>query len=332
MNFYVTLPSNGADLLTEDDRKNNTQTDFTIKLNRPLEFNVPYEVALAEIWYSINWNVTVTNLKIFFEDELLINSRVEFRDGSNLAQLFKKIKNTIQIEIEKMRFDKITEKIRQNPKQSEKLDNLIDSVLAEEHGIDSMTEHKSILRLLLKKIKFDDEISKNQNTLLNIFVPNSLRLEMTGYLPSLLTQWLSIKPDMIKEVEDSQFDERKNNIKNTQDFLSIKGDNNIEFQFLLSMDQLRVLDELYLYTDIIDYQYVGSQMRKLLRIITVNKNFDTVSHTSFSDLHYLPVSTTRLDSIQLKLADDLGQPIRFGDERSRVIYTLHFRPINKTTY
>ncbi len=47
MNFYVTLPSNGADLSTEEARINNTQTDFTIKLNKPLEFNIPYEVALA---------------------------------------------------------------------------------------------------------------------------------------------------------------------------------------------------------------------------------------------------------------------------------------------
>ncbi len=34
MNFYVTLPSNGADLSTEEARINNTQTDFTIKLDK----------------------------------------------------------------------------------------------------------------------------------------------------------------------------------------------------------------------------------------------------------------------------------------------------------
>ena len=38
MSYFVTLPSNGADLKTEEDLQNNTQTDFVIKLNRTLNF------------------------------------------------------------------------------------------------------------------------------------------------------------------------------------------------------------------------------------------------------------------------------------------------------
>ncbi len=93
MNFYVTLPSNGADLSTKEARINNTQKDFTINLNKPLEFNVPFEVALAEIWYSVNWIVFVTKLKIIHKGRILIDSDIELSDGMKLNHVFKKIRN-----------------------------------------------------------------------------------------------------------------------------------------------------------------------------------------------------------------------------------------------
>ena len=324
MNFYVTLPSNGADLSTEEARINNTQTDFTIKLNKPLEFNIPYEVALAEIWYSVNWKVLATKIKIFYDDQdvLLIDSDFVLTDGMKLNHVFRKINNIIEAEVNKIDFDKLITEI--NKKRADSIKKLIGSHFKEEEfSLIQLDDVKKLLSL----IKFKDSVGNTQTIFINVIVPDGLRLEMTGYLPTVLTQWLSIKPD--HKDQDRHFNLRKQNIKNNQDFLSIKGDDKISFKFILNNNQLRVIGELYLYTDIINYQYIGSQMRKLLRVITVNKNADTVNHMSFSDLHYLPVTMNRVDSIQLKLADDQGQPIRFGDETSRVIYTLHFRPINK---
>ena len=332
MNFYVTLPSNGADLSTEEARINNTQTDFTINLNKPLEFNVPFEVALAEIWYSVNWRVFVTKLKIIHKGRILIDSDIELSDGMKLNHVFKKIRNVIELEINKVD-GRVVEEIHERHTEiiKQKIRDASDDNEEEEIDEDHIffNQDKNNIIKLLGLIKFEE--GKKSKNFLNVFVPNELRLEMTGFLPSLLTQWQPIKLD-INNNDDRLFNIlSKQNIKNHQDVLSIEGYDLISYRFLLNIDHLRVIRELYLYTDIIDYQYVGSQMKKLLRVITVNKNVDTNNHLSFSDLHYLPVNTNRLDAIQLKLADDQGQPIRFGDERSRVIYTLHFRPINKST-
>ncbi len=38
---WITLPGNAEDQTTEKDKINNSQTDYTIKLNKPLEFNIP---------------------------------------------------------------------------------------------------------------------------------------------------------------------------------------------------------------------------------------------------------------------------------------------------
>jgi hypothetical protein len=334
MNYYVTLPSNGADLSTEEARINNTQTDFTINLNKPIEFNVQYEVALAEIWYSLNWRVFVTNIKIFHDGKVLIDSDIEYSEGMKLNHVFKKIRNAIELEINKVDGEKIVEEIHEMHTEAIKQKRIVlddeEEEEVDENHIFHNADKINIIRLL-GLIKFEE--GKRSNKILNIFIPDGLRLELTGFLPSLLTQWQPIKLETNNNNDDRVFNIfSKQNIKNNQEFLSIDGSDLISYRFLLMSDHLRVIKELYLYTDIIDYQYVGSQMRKLLRVITVNKNVDTNNHMSFSDLHYLPVNMNRLDSIRLKLADDQGQPIRFGDERSRVIYTLHFRPINKTNY
>ena len=257
MNFYITLPSNAADQTTEEAKINNSQTDFTIKLNKPLEFNIPYEVALAEIWYSVNWKVFVTNLKIFYHDVnvdvLLIDLDIELTDAMKLNHVFKKIKNLMGLEIKKIDFEKAIKEI--NQKRIEQINNLLGP------GLEILQIEINSIEKLLSLIKFDDSV-KNGSIFLNIFVPDGLRLEMNGYLPTLLTQWISTRPKHMEEIH--HFNLKKQNIQNNQDFLSIKGDNQISFKFILSHEQLRVIGELYLYTDIIDYQYVGSQMRKLL--------------------------------------------------------------------
>ena len=46
MSFYVTLPSNGADLKSEYGMATNTQTNYFINLKQPLDLSITdYEVA-----------------------------------------------------------------------------------------------------------------------------------------------------------------------------------------------------------------------------------------------------------------------------------------------
>ena len=56
MSYYVTLPSNGADLTSEYGLKNNTQSDFEIDLKKPLDFSYKnYEVGLSQFSCQLSY-------------------------------------------------------------------------------------------------------------------------------------------------------------------------------------------------------------------------------------------------------------------------------------
>ncbi len=65
MSYYVTLPSNGADLKCEHRKLNYTQSDFVIDLKVPLDFSHrEYEVALSEMSYRKYWLINIGNFKV----------------------------------------------------------------------------------------------------------------------------------------------------------------------------------------------------------------------------------------------------------------------------
>ena len=85
----------------------------------------------------------------------------------------------------------------------------------------------------------------------------------------------------------------------------------------------------FVYTDIVDYSYVGSKQYNILRPIQL-RNFENNTHTvnyeAFQNPYYLPVNKQSIESIEIIVETDEKHPedyffINPGD----FALTLHFR-------
>jgi hypothetical protein len=90
---------------------------------------------------------------------------------------------------------------------------------------------------------------------------------------------------------------------------------------------LKTVSSLYIYTNIIDYQFVGDSYAPLLRTIMVNENVENYGKyisQEFQNTQYLPLRLNVFDYIEIDIRDDTGNPIHF--EAGKVLIKLHFRP------
>lgn len=89
---------------------------------------------------------------------------------------------------------------------------------------------------------------------------------------------------------------------------------------------LYIINNMYIYTDIVKYQYIGDTLSPLLRTVSIpsSKVLSTES-VIYDSPHYLPVNKSSIDTINIKIKDEQGQNIKF--ERGKSIIKLHFRPI-----
>lgn len=97
-----------------------------------------------------------------------------------------------------------------------------------------------------------------------------------------------------------------------------------------SKHNYRVIDDFfpkifYVYTDIIEHQYIGDTFKKLLKVVPVRNNDDS-DFISFTNPHYVPVEQMQFDFIHISIKDDSNNLIKFEDGFNKVILKLHFRP------
>jgi len=85
------------------------------------------------------------------------------------------------------------------------------------------------------------------------------------------------------------------------------------------------ITSLYIYSDIIKYQYVGDELAPLLRNVVVPNSAKTTQNIIYDSPHYLPVNKTIIDNINISIRDEIGNFIHF--KRGKSIVKLHFRPI-----
>ena len=80
---------------------------------------------------------------------------------------------------------------------------------------------------------------------------------------------------------------------------------------------------LYVYTDIVDPQFVGDVKVPLLRIVNIQGDYGTNVHTSFRNLQYGPVKVNSFETIEMNIKNDRNENVSF--ESGKSIATLHFR-------
>ena len=87
-------------------------------------------------------------------------------------------------------------------------------------------------------------------------------------------------------------------------------------------------NQVFIYSDIVEYSIVGHIQAPLLRVVPF-KSFNNVKssnqhiHHEFLNLHYLPIAKSEFDTIGINIRGDLGDTIQFVSGKSMV--KLHFR-------
>ena len=84
------------------------------------------------------------------------------------------------------------------------------------------------------------------------------------------------------------------------------------------------IQTLYVYSNIIQPQLVGSSLVQLLRISPVLGQSGDITNIEFLRLHYFPLQKYYIQFIEIDIRGDLGQRIEFADY-GRVVCVLHFR-------
>ena len=86
---------------------------------------------------------------------------------------------------------------------------------------------------------------------------------------------------------------------------------------------------LYIYSDIVKEQRVGDTTAPLLEIVPVKGVPGNRIHHSVNPLTYLPVNRDYMDSINIVIMDEYGNPVVFPDDVENVVCRLRFRRVRQ---
>ena len=90
------------------------------------------------------------------------------------------------------------------------------------------------------------------------------------------------------------------------------------------------IGSVYVYSDIIENQYVGDYKAPLLRVIPVRTKFNEVNWVHYDKPHFLRLSRENINTIEINIRDETGEFVSF--ESGKVIITLVFRRISSRFY
>ena len=78
---------------------------------------------------------------------------------------------------------------------------------------------------------------------------------------------------------------------------------------------------MYVYTDIVDAQFVGDVKVPLLRIFNTKGNYGDNVNVSFRYMQYVPIKVKSFETLEINIKDDENVSFGFG----KSIATLHFK-------
>ena len=92
---------------------------------------------------------------------------------------------------------------------------------------------------------------------------------------------------------------------------------------VINVNLNNVINAIYIYSDICEYQMVGDTESPLLQVVpTMNSTNDYIEKI-FNSPHYVPLARNNLETVEIDIRSDLEKPIQF--QSGKVIVKLHFR-------
>jgi hypothetical protein len=376
MSFYITLPSHGADVLSDFGKSINSQSDFSINLKKPLSLPInKYEVSLVEMTFKNSWLINLGNFVLKDKNNSIIfNEDIFTYDGLLLNELCRFLNEKFE---DLILFKDSTTQLANNLandiiNSTPVVNKLLTEPKVNSNNINSSEVFLKLLEHDASKIRFLYVEATN----IGIYVPEGYKLKITGFFAQLINQRIdsnlhkgflfgrkylseSVKNDnkdntsnevlekndkklenepLFELDKDGQLEIEKNLSVNPIRFQMVNHENPDTIEFTggqwrtakthLNFDNIKCIENLYVYTDIIEDCYVGQDMKKLLRIVQVKSNFDNLNGVYFNDPHYVPIENEQIDRIRMIVRDSEGNSIKFSDNHSSVIYKLHFRVKN----
>lgn len=86
---------------------------------------------------------------------------------------------------------------------------------------------------------------------------------------------------------------------------------------------LNPIDNLFVYTDIVEHETVGDSLAPLLRVVNVENRKGMQISVHYQTPHYKRVQTKVFDTIEIDIRDGVGDAVPFT--RGTLILTLHFK-------
>ena len=84
--------------------------------------------------------------------------------------------------------------------------------------------------------------------------------------------------------------------------------------------------QMFVYSDVAEYTYVGNMTAPLLRIVSYKQSkSSTQSHQKFVNLHCVPLAKSYIDQVYVDIKDKIGSSVPFVCGKTLV--KLHFKRI-----
>ena len=299
-NFYITLVSNA-----ESKYIDNTTSSFRTDIANEIQTQNDYYVALTEVIYLHSWKINAGILQYSFKDDD-ITIFLEIFDGESLSEFFSRINKSlldnVLIKIYDKRFIEYMRQLKlpNNEEQIKSLDGILPKnkyySFKEDLVIANILANESEIKEIPKFYLYENN--------LYLKIENGASIKLDGVIKELLKT--------NKSVFKSELPRRLERINDDGIFYNQK--------------PLQITQKLYIYTDIIDYQYIANIKSPLLRTIVIDYNTDFIIKTTHFDTpYYLKVNKTNISTILIEIKDEKGNPIHF--ENRSVEFKLHFKKI-----
>ena len=300
-NFYVTLVSN-----SESRYEDNTTSSFRTDLINEIQTSSDYYVALTEFIYLHSWKIRAGTLEYTLNSEKQ-EIKIEVFDGETIEDLLSRLNTTIKDLVLKkiyrsrhLQFEEIVK--LSNPQ--EKLKS-VEGILPSDYYNDSPD-----IRVIYDITRNDVEYTDAPKFLLfekNIYI--SITNKAVIKIEGLISEVINCRKNVLFQIN------------------SIGKLEKINQEVLFSKEKpIQLTQKLYIYSDLIEYQYIANLKSPLLRTIVIDYHTDYKIKTShFNSSYYLKVNKTNFSSILIEIKDEKGNPILF--EKSSVELKLHFKRI-----
>jgi len=360
MSFYVYLPSNVKHindkfLNAEDGEKSlNVTNNYTTQLVERKYFRVPYEVAVVDVTFMHSWRIPIGKLVIDFRLDRKNQVNEEYNRRQSSYQPVDKTwlgKSDLELTDNELLYKKLYDFELSDEElfkvfdiyiyDGEEMESFLERLETEIHQyyMEIIYNHRYKLYMAKKNdknFKFNPEFYaiepynrlkfNSQSVLTEKIKKENVMMALPRFYtgprgwkvatnPGLQMQFSGLVCRLLKLPKDYTI-ERKSY------------DDKISHEQILDLPRsLRLTQLLFIYTDIIKEQLVGNSRSALIRTVHVENDHSKGAYVSYQYPQYFPVNSTEIDSINIRITDETGQPVEFVD--ALVAITLHFRPIQK---